>query len=57
MNANTVSAECYGGMCSACTYEDCACRCHLKDLVDQRYDPWGDGGWEAADDPRFEGLQ
>ncbi len=30
MNRNTYSAECLdGGFCSACTYEDCACRCHM----------------------------
>lgn len=21
------------------------------------YDPWADSGWDAADDPSFEGLQ
>jgi hypothetical protein len=35
MNSNVVSVECYSHMCSACTYEDCACRCHLRELLDR----------------------
>lgn len=36
-----------------------ACRkCGLvADLDDFIYNPWNDNGWEAADDPSFEGLQ
>lgn len=36
MNRNTVSAECLHRMCSACTYEDCACQCHLRELLDSQ---------------------
>lgn len=33
MNTYTVSAECLHGFCSACRYEDCACRCHWRDAL------------------------
>ena len=42
MNTVTVSAECLHRMCSACTYEDCACRCHLLDGMDDYADMNGD---------------
>jgi hypothetical protein len=34
MNVNTCSAECIGGMCGACRFEDCACECHLDEQED-----------------------
>lgn len=41
MNVNTISTECGHRMHSACTYEDCACDCHLDveafDEQDNRY--------------------
>jgi hypothetical protein len=33
MNVNTVSAECAHNCCSECTFEDCACNCHLAELL------------------------
>lgn len=33
MNSNTVSDECFLGMCSSCEYEDCTCNCHERDLL------------------------
>jgi hypothetical protein len=41
MNRNTVSAECFAGMCSQCRYEDCACRHHL--IEQEEYDGALDG--------------
>lgn len=40
MNHNTASAECLHRMHSACTYEHCACRCHI-DLEDETIDDQG----------------
>lgn len=31
MNTLTISAECFHGQHSACTFEDCACHCHIGD--------------------------
>jgi hypothetical protein len=33
MNVSVQSAECRYGSHGACTYEDCACRCHFLDLL------------------------
>jgi len=33
MNRNNVSAECAHDFCSQCTFEDCACVCHLAELL------------------------
>ncbi len=33
MNRNTISAECWHHLCSHCCFEDCACICHLRDLL------------------------
>lgn len=42
MNRNTISAECGHGMHTACTFESCACGCHLdfgeEDFYDQEFD-------------------
>ena len=38
MNTVTYSAECYEPRSSwhqHCTYEDCACRCHLKESLER----------------------
>jgi hypothetical protein len=34
MNRNTVSPECADRCCGSCTYQDCACRCHIAEHFD-----------------------
>ena len=34
MNIDIRSAECLHGMHSSCTYEDCACTCHMDEIDD-----------------------
>ena len=34
MNRDVESAECIHGMCEACTFEDCACLCHLPGEIE-----------------------
>ena len=38
--AAVYSPECYDGVLhSSCAYQDCACRCHLQDILEGRYPP------------------
>lgn len=50
MNHNTVSAECLHGLCSACTYEDCACLHHLRDMESMRFDDARDEAREITEE-------
>ncbi len=43
------SAECAHGMCSACRYEDCDCRCHL---IDREPGFYPDEPYDEEDDER-----
>lgn len=33
MNHRVHSVECLHGLCSACSFEDCACDCHVEDVL------------------------
>jgi hypothetical protein len=38
MNANTYSPECFHSMHYSCDWDSCACKCHLRDLIDREAD-------------------
>ncbi len=41
---NTVSPECFHGLCSSCNYPSCACECHMEEFCSA-----GDEGYPAED--------
>jgi hypothetical protein len=58
MNVNTISAECAHNYCSECTFEDCACECHLAELLRlktaeiQNAGFFRDRAWYEENDPQ-----
>lgn len=38
MNRNICSSECMSGACGLCEYEDCACKCHLREFIERDHE-------------------
>jgi hypothetical protein len=59
VNINTVSAECVHNCCSECTFEDCACVCHLAELLRAKTAEIQEAGffrdrtWYEENDPQY----